>query len=70
MKCAIALTEPLSSMSLPNSAPSKNKGKNWPMNVAVLDMNVCVQWASTGSLANTATTTVAAGAMSRMLQPR
>ena len=49
MKRAMASTEPLSSMSLPNSAPSRNSGKNCARNCAALPMNVCVQWASSGS---------------------
>ena len=42
-------TEPLSSISLPNSAPSRNSGKNCARNCAALRMNVCVQCASSGS---------------------
>ena len=40
MKCAMAVTEPLSSMSLPNSAPSRNSGKNCARKFAALPMKV------------------------------
>ena len=43
MKLAMALTDPLSSISLPNSAPSRNSGKNCARNCAALPMKVCVQ---------------------------
>ena len=36
MKFAIAATEPLSSISLPNSAPSRNSGKNCARKPAAL----------------------------------
>src|SRR5262245_11623242 len=70
MKCARACTDPLSSISLPNSAPSKNIGKNCATNCAALPMNVCVQWASRGSPANAAAMIATAGARSSTLQPR
>src|SRR5689334_3207757 len=70
MKCAIAWTEPLSSISLPNSAPSRNIGKNCAMNCAALPMKVCVQWASRGSPEKAAATIATAGARSSTLHPR
>src|SRR5215831_5762481 len=70
MKCAIVSTEPLSSMSLPNSAPSRNSGKNWARKCAPLVMKVCVQWARIGSPAIAAARMAAAGARRRTLQPR
>ena len=54
MKLAIAATEPLSSISLPNSAPSRNSGKNCARKPAALSMKVWVQWASSGSRENSA----------------
>src|SRR5262245_60646109 len=66
----MAWTDPLSSISLPNSAPSKNIGKNCATNCAALPMKVCVQWASSGSPANAAATIATAGASSSTLQPR
>ena len=59
MNCAIALTEPLSSISLPNSAPSRNSGKNCARNCAALPMKVWVQCASSGSPAKAAATSAA-----------
>src|SRR5262249_11328446 len=70
MKLAMAETQPLSSMSLPNSAPSRNNGKNCARKAAALPMKVCVQFASSGSLANAAARRAAAGASSSTLQPR
>src|SRR5215471_10644770 len=70
MKWAMAWTDPLSSMSLPNSAPSRNIGKNCAMNCAALPMNVCVQWASRGSPAKAAATIATAGARRSTLHPR
>src|SRR5579871_4516905 len=70
MKWAIAWTDPLSSMSLPNSAPSRNIGKNCAMNCAALPMKVCVQCASRGSRANAAATIATKGARSSTLHPR
>src|SRR5262245_36221890 len=70
MKPAMAEALPLSSMSLPNKAPSKNKGKNCARKIAALPMNVCVQLASRGSIANAAATKAAAGARRSTLQPR
>src|SRR5258706_3954587 len=67
---AIASTEPLSSISLPNRAPSRNKGKNCARNPAALPMKVCVQCASSGSRAAAAAISAAAGAISKTLQPR
>src|SRR5690348_5423407 len=57
-------------MSLPNSAPSRNIGKNCAMNCAALPMKVCVQWASRGSPANAAAMIATNGARSSTLQPR
>jgi hypothetical protein len=45
----MAETEPLSSMSLPKTAPSRNNGKNCARKRAVRPMKVWVQWASSGS---------------------
>ena len=70
MKVAIADTEPLSSISFPNSAPSKNNGKNCARKPAVLDMNVWVQLASSGSRENAAAISATAGASNSTLQPR
>src|SRR5262245_11458397 len=70
MKLAIAETEPLSSISLPNSAPSRNNGKNCARKVAAALMKVCVQVASSGSPAKAAAMRAAAGASSSTLQPR
>src|SRR5215469_13700916 len=70
MKCAMACTDPLSSISLPKSAPSKNIGKNCAMNCAALPMKVCVQWARRGSPANAAAMIATAGARRSTLQPR
>src|ERR1700722_1718637 len=67
---AIAVTDPLSSMSLPNSAPSRNSGKNCARNCAALPMNVCVQCASSGWPAKAAASSAATGASSSTLQPR
>src|SRR6202022_3870520 len=70
IKFAIAATEPLSSISLPNSAPSRNSGKNCARKPAALTMKVWVQWASSGSLENNAAIKAANGASSSTLQPR
>ena len=70
MKFAIAATEPLSSISLPNSAPSRNSGKNCARKPAALPMKVWVQWASSGSRENSAAIRAASGASSSTLQPR
>src|SRR5215813_861697 len=70
MDFAMVSTDPLSSMSFPNSAPSRKIGKNCAMNCAALPMNVCVQWASRGSLAVAAATNATAGARRSTLQPR
>src|SRR6476619_6011138 len=69
-KSAIADTESLSSMSLPNKAPSRNNGKNCARKVAALNMKVWVQLASSGSPENAAAMSAAAGASSSTLQPR
>src|SRR5271166_4118737 len=69
MKVAIAATEPLSSISLPNSAPSKKIGKNCMTNCAALAMKVCVQCASSGSREKSAAAMAAKGASRRTLQP-
>ena len=70
MKRAMTSTAPLSSISLPNRAPSRNSGKNCARNRAALTMKVCVQWASSGSPEVAAATSAAAGANKSMLQPR
>src|SRR5262245_17160325 len=70
MKPAMADTQPLSSMSLPNRAPSRNNGKNCARKVAALPMKVWVQLASSGSSANAAASSAAAGARRSTLQPR
>jgi hypothetical protein len=70
MNFVIEVTEPESSMSLPNSAPKRKIGKNCMTNCAALAMKVCVQCASSGSPANAAARIAAAGANRRMLQPR
>ncbi len=70
MKLAIAATDPLSSISLPNSAPSRNSGKNCARKPAALAMKVWVQWASSGSRENSAAIKAATGASSNTLQPR
>src|SRR5262245_18410337 len=70
MKSAMADTQPLSSMSLPNKAPSRNNGKNCARKVAALPMKVWVQLASSGSRANAAASSAAAGARRSTLQPR
>ncbi len=70
MKLAMTSTEPLSSMSFPNTAPRRNKGKNWARNFAAPPMKVSVQWASNGSFAAAAAMRAAAGANSSTLQPR
>src|SRR5215813_10153850 len=70
MNLAMAWTDPLSSISLPNNAPSRNIGKNCATNCAALPMKVCVQWASRGSPAKAAATIATAGAMRSTLHPR
>src|ERR1700728_3589119 len=70
MKLAIAATEPLSSISLPNNAPSRNSGKNCARKPAALLMKVWVQCASSGSCENRAAIKAARGASSSTLQPR
>src|SRR5262249_14547617 len=70
MKLAMVCTDPLSSMSFPNSAPSRNIGKNCATNCAALPMKVCVKWARRGSLAAAAATRATAGARRSTLQPR
>src|SRR5262249_13632131 len=52
------------------SAPSRNNGKNCARNPAALPMNVWVQLARRGSIANAAASRAAAGASSNTLQPR
>ena len=69
MHLAMAATEPLSSISLPNNAPSRNSGKNCATNCAALLMKVCVQLASNGSRETAAASSAAAGASSSTLQP-
>src|ERR1700678_1262368 len=70
MKVTIAATEPLSSISFPNSAPSRKSGKNWARKLAALPMKVWVQWASSGSLEKDAAISAARGASSSTLHPR
>ncbi len=70
MNSAIASTEPLASISLPNSAPSRKSGKNCATNRRRMPMKVCVQCASSGSPASSAAISAHSGASSRMLQPR
>ena len=67
---AIARAEPLSSISLPNTAPSRKSGKNWTMKRPAPLMSVWVQCASSGSPANAAATSAAEGAASSRLKPR
>src|SRR3954469_10425895 len=67
---AIAPTAPLSSISLPNSAPSRNSGKKDATKRAAEPMKVWVQCASSGSPAKAAATSAAAGASSSTDQPR
>src|SRR5579859_4330197 len=70
MKVAMADTEPESSISLPNTAPSRNNGKKRARKSAALPMKVWVQCASRGSRENRAATRAAIGASSNTLQPR
>ena len=70
MNRAIAATEPLSSISLPKTAPSRNSGKNCRMKPAAAPMNVMVQLASSGSCAAAAAISAATGASTSTLQPR
>jgi len=51
----------LSSISLPNSAPSRNSGKNCARKLAALSMKLWVQWASKGSRENIAAIKAASG---------
>src|SRR3954452_2683859 len=67
---AMAPTAPLSSISLPNSAPSRNNGKKEATKRAAEPMKVWVQCASKGSPAKAAATSAAAGASSSTDQPR
>ena len=69
MKLAIAETEPLSSMSFPNSAPRRKIGKNCDTKCVAPPMKVCVQCASKGSRAKAAAIRAAAGASNKTLQP-
>ncbi len=57
-------------MSLPNNPPSRNKGSHLPTKRDAPPMNVCVQWASTGSPEIAAATSAATGATTSTLQPR
>jgi hypothetical protein len=41
--CAMTLTDPVSSMSLPNNPPSRNMGNHCATNRDAPVMNVCVQ---------------------------
>src|SRR5215472_1718008 len=70
MHAATVETEPLSSISLPNTAPSKNNGKNCARKRAALSMKVCVQLASSGCPPKAAAMSAATGATSKTLQPR
>ena len=67
---AMASAEPLSSISLPNNAPSRNSGKNCATKRAAPFMKVCVQCASSGSPEKAAASTAANGPTSSTLQPR
>src|SRR5262245_29360952 len=70
IQLAIAVTEPESSMSLPKTAPSRNKGKNCITKPAAAPMKVMVQLASSGSLAASAARSAAMGARTSTLHPR
>ena len=70
MKRAMAETEPLSSINLPNTAPRRKIGKNCATNCAALPIKVCVQVARSGSRATVAATSAAAGASRSTLPPR
>ena len=70
MKPATDCTDPESSISLPNSAPSRKIGKNCAKNPAAPPMKVWVQCASSGSPAKTAATSAATGVNNSTLQPR
>src|SRR5690606_29782977 len=70
MKLAIAVTEPLSFMSFPNSAPRRNKGKNCARKPAAPSMKTCVQIASRGCPEKAAARRAATGASRSTLQPR
>ena len=65
-----ASTDPLSSMSFPNSTTSRKIGKNCARNCVALPIKVCVQCARSGSWPAAAAASAAAGASTRMLQPR
>ncbi len=67
---AMEATAPVSSISLPNSAPRRNSGKNCATKRAAAFMKVSVQWASSGSPAKAAAISAAAGASSSTDQPR
>jgi hypothetical protein len=70
MACATAVTEPEFSMSFPNSAPSRNSGKNCARKRAALPMKICVQLARSGCPPNAAAISAATGASNKTLQPR
>ena len=70
MNFAIAVTEPLSSISFPNSAPSRKSGKNCAMKSAAELMKVCVQLARSGSPEKAAAINAATGASPSTDQPR
>src|SRR5262245_6732334 len=64
---SVTSTEPLSSISLPNRAPSRKSGKNCARNFAAPPMKVSVQWARSGSPDAAVATSAAAGANSSTL---
>ncbi len=70
MNSAMAETAPQSSINFPNSAPSRNKGKNCARKAAVPPMKICVQLASSGKPAKTTAINAPAGASNNTLQPR
>src|SRR5258708_26281898 len=71
--CAMTRAEPESSMTLPNSAPSMNSGKNFPRYLPSSAMNICVYVpSSSGVVPPLKSTAINAmiGASSRTLMPR
>src|SRR3569832_1570182 len=70
MTFAPAVTAPLSSISFPNTAPSRKIGKNWARKSAALRMKVWVQFASSGCPPKAAAISAQSGASSSTLQPR
>ncbi len=66
----MASADPLSSISLPKTAPSRKIGKNCDTKPAAPPMKIWVQDASKGCPAKAEASRAAAGATSRTLQPR